>query len=131
MGRKGALNEAEKLKITQRLHNNLSTLEIAKELGHDHRAVKKLAINPAHYNGRSDKGKIRKQTPVLHRAMNHIMKEKVRGNPLQASKEVFESAGVPDVPKTTRCRILTRIGKCVKPEVPPPLKDIHKRKRME
>ena len=60
-------------------------MEIAKELGHDHRAVKKLAINPAHYNGRSDWGKIRKKTPVLHRAMNHIMKEKVRGNPLQAS----------------------------------------------
>ena len=39
MGRKGALSEAVKFKIAQRLHNNFSSLEIAKELGHDHRTV--------------------------------------------------------------------------------------------
>ena len=62
--------------------------------------------------------------------MNHIMKE-IRRNSLQARKEVFESAGVPDVPKSTGCRTLRRSGKCGKPEVRPPLKNIHKRKRME
>ena len=50
MGRKGALSESENFKITQRLHNNLSNLEIAKELGRDHRTVKKFAINPTHCN---------------------------------------------------------------------------------
>ena len=49
MGRKGALTEAEKLKVTQRLHNNLSILEIAKEFSRDHRTVKN--------HGRSDNGK--------------------------------------------------------------------------
>jgi transposase len=44
---------------------------------------------------------------------------------------VFQGAGIPDVPKTTRCRILKRLGKCGKPEVRPPLKDIHKKKRLE
>ena len=58
------------------------------------------------------------------------MKE-IRRNSLQARKEVFESAGVPDVPKSTGCRTLRRSGKCGKPEVRPPLKNIHKRKRME
>ena len=32
--------------------------------------------------------------------MNHILIE-VRRNPLQTSEKVFESAGVPDVPKST------------------------------
>ena len=62
--------------------------------------------------------------------MNLIMRE-VRHKPLQTSKEVFESAGVPDVPKSTRYRILRRIGKCGRPEVPDALKDIHKRKKLE
>ena len=61
--------------------------------------------------------------------MRQIKKE-VRRNPLQTSKEVFESTGVPHVPKSTRCRVL-RIGKCGKPEVRPLLKDIHKKKRMD
>ena len=65
-----------------------------------HRKVKKIANNIAHCNARSDKGKIRKQAPVSHRAMNHIMRE-VSRNPLQTSIEVFESAGMPDVPKST------------------------------
>ena len=75
-------------------------------------------------------GKIRKQAPVSHRALRQIKKE-VRRNPLQTSKEVFERAGVPDVPKSTQCRVLRGIGKCEKPEVYPPLKHIHKKKRMD
>ena len=81
MGRKVALSEAENSKITQRIQNNVSNLERAKELRRDHPTVKEFAINPAHCNGPSDKGKIRKQAPVLHRAMNHILIE-VRRNPL-------------------------------------------------
>ena len=104
-------------------------MEIAKELGRDHRTVEKLVISPAQCNGRSDKGKIRKQVPVSHRTMRQIKKE-VRRNPLKTSKEVLESVGVPDVPKSTRCRVL-RIRKCGKSEVRPPLKDIQKKKRID
>ena len=75
--------------------------------------LKKIVISPAQCNGRSDKGKIWKH------------------NPLQISKEVFESAGVPDVPKSTQCRVLRRIGEFGKPEFRPPLKNIHKKKRMD
>lgn len=130
MGRKGALSQAEKFKIIQRLHSSISTLEISKELDRDHRTIKKFAINPALCNGRSDKGKIRKKAPLLQRTMNMIKRE-VRRNPLGTSKEVFANAGVPDVAKSTRCRILRKIAKCGKPEVRPPLKDIHKKKRMD
>ena len=124
---KGAWTEAEKFKITQRLHNKVYILEIAKELGRDHCTIKKFAINPARCNGRSDKGKIWKQAPRSHRVINQIKRE-VCCNPLQSSKEVFESAGVPDVPKLTCCRILRKFGKCGKLKVRALLKDVHKKK---
>ena len=58
MGRKGALSKVEEFKMTQRLHNELPTLDIAKELGLDHHTIKKFAINPACCNESSEKGKI-------------------------------------------------------------------------
>ena len=130
MGRRGALSQAEKSKIIQRLHDNISTLEISKELDRDHRTIKKFVTNPELCNGRSDKGKIRKKAPVSHRAMSRIKRE-IRRNPLGTSKEVSENADVPDVPKSTRCRILRNVAKCGKPRVRPPLKDVYKKKRME
>ena len=42
MGRRGALSQAEKSKIIQMLHDNISTLEISKELDRDHRTIKNL-----------------------------------------------------------------------------------------
>ena len=55
MGRRGALSQAEKSKIIQRLHDNISTLEISKELYPDHRTIKKCVTNPEHCNGLSNK----------------------------------------------------------------------------
>ncbi|KAF2356825.1 Transposase Tc1-like [Trinorchestia longiramus] len=130
MGRKGALSHGEKFKIVQKLNNNISTLEIAKELGRDHRTIKKFVTNPDRCNCRSDKEKRRKKAPVSHRAMSRITRE-CRRNPRKTSKEVFENAGVPNVPRSTRCRILREVGKCGKPEVRPPIKDIHEQKRMD
>ena len=46
MGRKGALSETEKFKIIEQLHSKITTLEIAKELGSDHRINKKIVISP-------------------------------------------------------------------------------------
>ena len=59
------------------------------------------------------------------------IKREVRRNPLETSKQVFKKAGVPDVPKSTRCRIMRKIAKLGKPEVCPQLKDMHKKKRMK
>ena len=42
MGRRGALSLAEKSKIIQRLHDNISTLEISKELDRDNCTIKKI-----------------------------------------------------------------------------------------
>ena len=95
----------------------------------DHHTIKKFVTNPELCNGCSDKGKIRKKVTVSHRAMSRIKRE-VRRKPIETSKKVFENAGVPDVPKSTRCCILRTFAKCGKPEVHTPLKDIHKKKRM-
>ena len=130
MGHKGALSQTEKSKIVERLPKNISTVQIAKELDCSHRIFKKFVTNPALCNGRCNKGKIRKKAPVSHRAMS-IIKREVRRNPLETRKKVFENACVPDVAKSTRCRILKSVAKCGKPEVRPPLKDIHMKKRME
>ena len=45
--------------------------------------------------------------------------------------EVFENACVPDVPKSTRCRIMRSVAKCGNPEIRPPLKNIQVKKRLE
>ena len=81
IGRRGALSHAEKSKVIQRLHDNICTLEISKELDRDHRTIKKFVTNPELCNGRSDKGEIRKKAPVSYRAMSRIKRE-IRHNPL-------------------------------------------------
>ena len=129
-GRRGALTENEKAKIIQGLQKKQSTLEIAKMLGRDHRTIKKYATNPQSCNGRADKGKIREKSGVSRRVIS-LIKREVHRNPLQTSKQVFEAVGLFNVPKSTRCSILQRIAKCKKPLVRPPLKQVHREKRLE
>ena len=100
IGCKDALSDAENLKITQGRYDNLSIMEIAKELGCGHCTVKRFAMNPPLCSGHSDKGKIQKEAPVSHQTLSHIKRE-VCHKHLQTCKEVFESTGVPDVPKST------------------------------
>ena len=45
--------------------------------------------------------------------------------------EVVEGAGVPGVPKISRCRVPKRLVKCGKADIHHPLKDSHKTKRFE
>ena len=48
---------------------------MCKELDRDICGIKKNVINPELCDGRSDKGKIRKKTPVLHPAMTKITRK--------------------------------------------------------
>ena len=50
---------------------------------------------------------------------------------LELAKRCLKNADIPDVRKSTRCRILRNVAKCGKPEVHPALKDVHKKRRME
>ena len=77
-----ALNEPKKSKIIIGLHTNLSVLEIAKSIDRDHRAVKTFTINP----------------------------DSCSQWKIATTKEVLESAGIPNVPKTTRFSIRKKLG---------------------
>ena len=81
-------------------------------------------------NGRADKGKTREKSGVSRRVISQIKRE-INRNPLRTSKQVFEAVGMVNVPKSTRCLILQRIAKCKKPLVRPPLKQVHREKRLE
>ena len=50
--------------------------------------------------------------------------------PITSSTIIFRNAGLQNISKSIRCRVLRTLAKHVKPEVWPPLKDIHKEKRM-
>ena len=103
---------------------------MAKELGRDHRTLKKIVISPAQCNRRSDKKKFGSEH--LLRIERQIKKEVWRTLCILVKKCLKALAMVfLDVPKSTRCRVLRTIGKCGKPEVRPLLKYIHKKKRMD
>ena len=60
-----------------------------------------------------------------------ILKREMACNPLSSSAALFKAAGIGEVPRTTRCRILQMIGKVKKAKKRPPLNSKHREKRME
>ena len=130
MGKKVTLTENEKATIIQGLHRKQTTLQIAKTLNRDHRTVKKFVLNPASFNGRSDKGKSRRSSIACPRMVKRMKREICR-NPFQTSNEIFKAVGLPNTPKSTRCRILKSISKCGKHLSRHPLKSVHREKRLK
>ena len=112
MGKKVTLSENEKA-IIKGLLDKQTILKIAKTLNRDHQTIKKFVSNPTSFNGRSDKGKPRGSSIVSSRMIRRIKRE-IRRNPLQTRKEIFESVGLPNKSKSTRCHILKSISKCGK-----------------
>ncbi len=130
MGRKKDLTEVEKQKIHSLFREGYATLEIAKKLGRDHRTVQ------CYFND----GKLKRNTRKIEknkglRTVSERDLRKIRlslaRNPHATSKKVFEDAGVPNIAKTTRCRLLKTIGKVKKPTITCPLNPRHKVKRLE
>ena len=129
MGRKKDLTDAEKKKIHSLFSEGNDTLEIAKKIGRNHRTVQ-------HYlNGGKLKRNTRKieknggRRTVSERDLRKIRLSLAR-NKHKTSKQVFEDAGVPNISKNTRCRILKDIGKVKKPTKSCPLNPRHKSKRL-
>ena len=127
MGRRRDLSAEEKSKIINLLASNRKSLDIAKEIERDHRTIKRFLGNSNVRRQRSDKGKIRKITGWQ---MMRIKRAAVK-NPLSSSKQIFERAGVSEIPRTSRCRHLQTIAKMTKPAIRPPLTTRHKTKRLE
>ena len=126
MGKSRDLKTEEKSKAVQLLAGGQSTLQIAKLLGRDHRTIKGYIDKPDKLRQRVNKRKFmnitRKEITLLKKSMSK--------KPLVTSKEVFIEAGIHDVPKTTRWRILSTIGQVKTSRKQPPLSKANIEKRM-
>ena len=67
----------------------------------------------------------------LTRRQVSAVKREAAKHPLLTSKQLFEKAGVSEVPRTSRCRLLQTVAKSVKLNIHPPLTSRHKAKRVE
>ena len=126
MGKHMDLTQEEKANIVTRLAQGKKTLKISKELSRDHRTIKRFVNNVNHKRKRSDKGVRRKLT---RRQVSAVKREAAK-HPLLTSKQLFAKAGVSEVPRTSRCRLLQTVAKSVKPNIHPPLTSRHKTKRV-
>ena len=125
MGKKASLSSEEKEILVRQLGNGIDTLKIAKNLGRDHRSVKKFIQDSGRTRTNGRQGK----SQFSRRDLSKIARE-MEKKPLSSSKEIFVSAGLDDIPRTTRCRYLKKFGKPCKAKKQPPLNTIQKEKRV-
>ncbi|EER13585.1 Transposable element Tc3 transposase, putative [Perkinsus marinus ATCC 50983] len=99
--------------VVKRLAEGAKNLEVVKELGRDHRTIKKYLEDPSKVYQRGRK----------------LKREMVRA-PLATSKELFDAAEVSKGSKSTRCKVLKSIGKVLKANPRPSLTKTHKEERV-
>ena len=127
MGRAKDLTDEEKQTIIKETAKKTSCAAIARILGRHVRTIQRFLRNPSTRKVRSDKGELK---AVNTRDIRKIKRE-VFKKPGSTSKAIFENAGLNEVPKTTRNRILRTISKVRSPEKKPPLTQRHMRLRVE
>lgn len=127
MARGKMLTSSEKAKITSLLSESKTTLEISKIIKRDHRTVKRFVHEGKVERKQHKGGRPRK----LNSRDGRKIKRSLSQNPHSNSKQIFEDAGVANIPKTTRNRILKNMGKQCSPTVCPPLSELNRRKRLE
>ena len=93
----------------------------------DKRTVEKFVNNSCNKRKRSDKGKFR----IIKPRQLTCLKRAVSLRPLSSSKEIFSEAGMNVQSKSSRCRILRKIATMRKATRQPPLRKIHKEKRVK
>lgn len=127
MGKIFDLLDVEKEDIMLALSEGQSTLDISKRLSRDHRTIKSFLKKGL--NARKRKNKILFNN-VSSRQVSQIRRQ-VAKTPLCTSKVIFDEACVPNIPKTTRCRILQKVASVKKSKARPPLSKINKEKRVK
>ena len=127
MGLGKALTDKEKEVIIKESAKGTSFDVIAEITGRHVDTVKRFLKDPSPRKKRSDAGCSK---TVTDRDMRKIVRQ-LRRNPGQTSKSIFTSAGLPEVPKTTRNDIIRSIASFKAPLKLPPLTPRHKILRME
>lgn len=121
------LTQNETKQIVQLLSTGKSTCFIAKKLKRDHRTIKKFVTNGSSIRKKSSKSKPK----ALSSAQVRKLKYSLIKNPNATSKTIFDEAGIPDIPKTTRNVYLRKLGTVKKTVASPPLSKLHHQKRLE
>lgn len=126
MGRKKDLTSTEKAKIVSLLACGNSTNEIAKDLGRDHRTIKK-------YVQRSEGGRKKREEPkrrkISKRDVARLKREAAR-TPLATSANLFKRCGITNMSRSGRCNVLRELGQVKKAESKPRLTAQHREKRL-
>ena len=99
MGQKSDLTKTEKARIFSMLANEVSTLQIAKQLNRCHRIIKKFIKNSQHTRSRLDKGKVR----WITKKQLTLLKKSLAQNQLATSRTLFNEANIPVPCRTTSC----------------------------
>lgn len=127
MGRKPGLSEDEKCSIIQKTAKCIPVEVIAKELGRHQRTIKRFLADPSPRKKRSDAGSSKLKTDRNLRRIRRAM----IANPGKTSGEIFAAAGLKDVPKSTRNKVLHEMGQNVSPVKMPPMNAKHREKRVQ
>lgn len=112
MGKKKDLSALEQAKIIKLLGQGHTATSIAKILGRDVRTIRKFITNGKQERKKRNEAKVKK---ITKREMV-LRKREVARNPLSSSAALFKAAGIGEVPRTTRCRILQTIGTVKSPK---------------
>ena len=98
MARKKELTLEEKNKIIQKLAQGMSTLKISKELGRDHRTIKKITEFGIQPRKKRNQSEFKRLTA---RDLSRI-KHQVVETPNVSSKSIFDACKIKNIPRTTR-----------------------------
>ena len=127
MGRAKGLTDDEKATIVKKTAEGTDAKGIATSLGRHVDTVKSFLSDPSPRKKRSDSGTLK---AVTTRELRLVKKTLVK-KPGQSSKTIFQEAHLPEVSKSTRCRLLRNLVKNVQPQKQPPLSLRHKQSRLQ
>jgi len=127
MGRARGLTDAEKAKIVKDMAKGTPIKDIAASVGRHVDTVKRYLADPSPRKKRKDSGVLKIASTRDLRNVKRIISKK----PGLTSKEIFNQANLPEISKTTRCRLLRDMGKSVTAEKRPPLSARHKDSRLK
>ena len=128
MRRRKDFTEAKKATIIKEIAKGKTTKSIAERINRHVVTVTRFLQNLSKRKPLSDRG-VRKS--VSKPGCMYRLRRNLRKMPGAASKRIFKEAGLPDVPKTTRNRILGKLGSMKTMIKRPSLTPKHKRLRME
>ena len=112
MGKAKDLTEAEKCIIVKEMAKGTQPKVIATSIGLHVDTVKRYLSNPSPRKTLADAGVPKSVTDRVHRNIKwHLFK-----NPGRKSKTILEQANLPEVSKSTRCRLLRGVTKNLTPQ---------------